>query len=89
MSAETRARKVGVAAPPEVGPANTVLAVSVASVIANVPLVVIGEPETDKKEGTVSPTEVTVPDPPPCGGHLKLPKLDLLTCYPGIKRSGA
>ena len=27
------------------------------------PDVVIGEPETDKKEGTVSPTEVTEPEP--------------------------
>jgi hypothetical protein len=31
------------------------------SVSARVPFEVIGEPETDKKEGTVSATEVTVP----------------------------
>jgi hypothetical protein len=46
------------------------------SVSARVPLEVIGEPETDKKEGTVSATDVTVPVfsvvhviavlPPPC-----------------------
>ena len=33
--------------------------------IANVPLVVIGEPVTDKKAGTVAATLVTVPEPPP------------------------
>jgi hypothetical protein len=49
--------------------------VELATEIANVPLEVIGEPETDKNEGTVNATEVTVPvvgvvhvitfDPPP------------------------
>jgi hypothetical protein len=33
--------------------------------IASVPEVVIGEPVTDKNEGTVAATEVTVPPPPP------------------------
>ena len=33
--------------------------------IANVPLVVIGEPVTDKNAGTVAATLVTVPEPPP------------------------
>lgn len=33
--------------------------------MANVPAVVMGEPVTDKKEGTVAATEVTVPPPPP------------------------
>ena len=32
--------------------------------IANVPLVVMGEPVTDKNAGTVAATLVTVPDPP-------------------------
>jgi hypothetical protein len=31
------------------------------NVTARVPLLIIGDPETDKKEGTVSATEVTVP----------------------------
>jgi hypothetical protein len=60
-SAVTNARKVGVAAPPEVAPENTVLAVSVASVTANVPLEVIGLPATDRMAGTVRATLVTVP----------------------------
>ena len=34
-------------------------------VIANVPAVVMGEPVTDKNEGTDAATEVTVPPPPP------------------------
>jgi hypothetical protein len=33
--------------------------------IANVPDVVMGDPVTDKNEGTVAATEVTVPPPPP------------------------
>ena len=33
--------------------------------MANVPDVVMGEPETDKKPGTVAATEVTVPEPEP------------------------
>lgn len=32
--------------------------------IASVPLVVIGEPVTDRKAGTVAATDVTVPEPP-------------------------
>jgi hypothetical protein len=32
---------------------------------AKFPLVVIGDPVTDKNVGTVMPTEVTVPEPPP------------------------
>jgi len=63
ISALTRALKVGVAALPVVGPAKTVFAVSVANVTANVPLLVIVEGITDRKEGTVIPTEVTVPVP--------------------------
>jgi hypothetical protein len=45
-SAGAKARKVGVAAGPEVGPAKTVPAVCVRSCGASVPLNVIGEPET-------------------------------------------
>src|SRR5438874_271513 len=43
MSVPTNARNVGVAAPPDVGPAKTKFAVWVASCGINVPLVVIGE----------------------------------------------
>lgn len=63
MSLAPIARNVGVAAPPLVGPAKNVFAVSVANVIAKVPDVVIGLPVTDRMEGTVSATEVTVPVP--------------------------
>jgi hypothetical protein len=63
----TSALKAGCAAPPLVGPANTVLADSVESVSVSVPLLVIGEPEMVKM-GVVDPSEsatlVTVPVPP-------------------------
>lgn len=36
------------------------------------PLVVIGEPVTDRKVGTVMATDVTVPEPPP-GGAAHVP----------------
>jgi hypothetical protein len=62
-SVATKARNVGVAAPPLAGPAKTVLAVSVVRATARVPEVVIGEPATVKKLGTVIPTLVTVPPP--------------------------
>jgi hypothetical protein len=65
MSAATRFLKVGVAAPPLVGPAKTVFAVDVFNDTANVPLPVTGDPLTAKIPGTVSPTDVTVPDPLP------------------------
>jgi hypothetical protein len=64
MSAATNARKAGVATPPDVGPANTVFAVCVAREIARVPDEVTGDPDTDKNEGTVCATLVTVPEPP-------------------------
>jgi hypothetical protein len=61
-SAATNARNVGVAAPPDTGPANTVFAVWVSKLNANVPAVVIGEPETENSTpGTVRATLVTVP----------------------------
>ena len=53
MSAETRARNVGAAAVPVVGPAQTVLAVSVERPIASVPDVVMGEPLMVNPVGTV------------------------------------
>lgn len=55
------ARKVGAASAPLAGPANTVFAVSVAKVIANVPVVVTGLPETEKIDGAVNATDVTEP----------------------------
>lgn len=60
-SAVTRDRNVGVAAPPLVGPAHIRFAVSVASVTANVPEEVTGDPATLKIAGMVSPTDVTAP----------------------------
>jgi hypothetical protein len=59
----TIARNAGVVAPPEVGPAQNVLALSLALVIAIVPEVVMGFPETEKIAGAVRSTEVTVPVP--------------------------
>ena len=63
MSARTSARKVGSATPPEVGPAQTVFAVSVALPIVIVPAVVTGDPLIVSSAGTASPTLVTVPVP--------------------------
>src|SRR5262245_16530378 len=65
MSSATRVRKVGAAAPPEDGPAKTTLALWVARLTARVPLVVIGEPVTDRNPGTIRATLVTVPVPAP------------------------
>lgn len=53
----------GVVAPPEVGPAQKVFALSFALVSANVPDVVTGDPETVNSAGADIPTEVTVPVP--------------------------
>jgi hypothetical protein len=61
ISAATKARNVGVAAPQLPGPAKTVFAVWVARVTAKVPEVVTGEPATLRKDGTVKATLVTVP----------------------------
>jgi hypothetical protein len=41
--------------------------------IANVPLVVIGEPEIDKNDGTVAATLVTVPDAAPLEAAVTSP----------------
>ena len=62
-SASTSDRKLGAAALPIAGPAKIVFAFCVASDKDNVPLDVIGDPETVKKEGAVSATLVTPPDP--------------------------
>jgi len=71
MSAVAKARKVGVAAAPLLGPAKRVFTDCVVSVPVNTPLVVTGEPDTDMIVGKSNPTEVTVPDPlalAGCGG---------------------
>jgi hypothetical protein len=61
-SAATSERNVGVAADPETGPAKTLLADCVDSVIAIVPAPVTGLPLAERSaEGTVTPTLVTVP----------------------------
>jgi hypothetical protein len=63
-SAAVKARKVGVAAGPEPGPAKTVLGVWVTSCGVNVPLEVMGEPETVGLKimpSPVIPTLVTDP----------------------------
>ena len=64
-SAGARARKVGVAAGPEPGPAKTVWVACVRSCGAMVPLEVIGEPQTvglKMMPSPVIPTLVTVPE---------------------------
>jgi hypothetical protein len=55
--------KAGVDAPPDVGPAYTVFALSLAAVTANVPAVVTGLPPTENSAGIVRATLVTVPAP--------------------------
>jgi hypothetical protein len=61
MSAATRARKVGVPALPDPGPANTVLIASEARVIVRVPEDVTGLLVTVKMLGADKPTLVTDP----------------------------
>jgi hypothetical protein len=61
ISAETRVLNAGVLAPPEVGPQKQVLALSVPSVTAKVPVLVIGLPATLKIPGMVSATLDTPP----------------------------
>ena len=67
ISASTRARNVGVAAEPVVGPEKIILAVCVSNATLSVPEPVIGPPEAVKIEVsvTVRLTEVTVPAPDP------------------------
>ena len=60
-SSVAKERKVGAAFAPEDGPANTKFLAWFARVVVNVPEVVIGEPLTEKMDGMVNPTEVTVP----------------------------
>ena len=67
-SVAANARKVGVAAGPEFGPARTLLAACVSNWGANVPLVVVGEPGTvglKMMPSPVIPTLVTDPEPVP------------------------
>lgn len=83
-SAVTNARKVGVAALPVVGPAKTRLADCVASVTANVPVVVIGLPAIAKMLGTVMATLVTVPVPTPAGKSANTNALKLGEAAPPL-----
>jgi hypothetical protein len=76
MSATTMPRKLGCAAEPVVGPANTIFAACVARVSVSVPVVVTGDPVI-VKIGVVEPsanaTLVTLPDPPPTALTVTLP----------------
>ncbi len=63
-SAGAKARKVGVAASPEAGPAKTVWVVWVRSCGVSVPLDVIGEPETVGLNMMPSPAIPTLATPP-------------------------
>ncbi len=88
MSAATSARKVGAAALPVVGPAKTRLADCVALVTASVPEVVTGVPETENSAGMVSPTLVTVPEPPAAPPSTKSPRPSAIATWPtGIAAS--
>lgn len=64
ISAAASERKVGAAAPPLLGPANTVFALWLSKDRASVPDVVIGLPDTSKMaDGADNATLVTVPAP--------------------------
>lgn len=66
-SAATNARKVGVAAPPEVGPAKTVLAVCVAKVAVTTPvepLLLRTTPSPEKEVTPPAPPEEAIVTPP-------------------------
>jgi hypothetical protein len=69
-SATTNERNVGAAAAPVVGPASMRFADCVAHEIANVPVVVTGDPLTVNCAGVVNATEVTVPVP----AHVPSPR---------------
>jgi hypothetical protein len=56
-------RNAGVAAPPEVGPAQKALALSLAETNVRVPPLVTGDPDTVKIAGAERATDVTVPVP--------------------------
>lgn len=64
-SASVNTRNVGAAALPLDGPAYIRFADWVDFVTPKVPVVVTGEPVTENSAGIVSPTLVTVPEPPP------------------------
>ena len=61
MSDAANALKVGVPDDPD-GAANTVPVACETKENPRVPDDVIGEPDTDRKDGTVAATDVTVPD---------------------------
>src|SRR5512135_968068 len=87
-SAATRARNVGCAGAPVVGPAHTVLADSVALVTARVPAVVTGEPLTLNSAGIDRPTLVTEPVPTPPGRSAKTSALNVShTAASGMRSS--
>ena len=66
MSVETNARNVGVAAPPDVGPANTVLAFCVLSANESAGVVVgVATEVVNSGERLPEEKEVTEPLPPP------------------------
>jgi hypothetical protein len=79
-SALVIARNVGVAAPPETGPAKNVFAVSVFNENVKVPEDVMGEPLTVNIPGAANPTEVTVPDVGVEGWNVPRPELYAGTC---------
>src|SRR2546425_9241304 len=87
ISAPTRARKVGAAAPPLEGPLKTVFALWLANAPVNVPEVVTGEPVTLKIAGSAKPILVTVPPPAPAApmsnGYKKV-----LTSGPAVLEPG-
>jgi hypothetical protein len=77
MSEATKARKLGAAAEPEAGPANTKLVFCALSEIVIVPDPVIGEPETLIQEGTAIATLVTVPPLPETVWFGQLPLIEI------------
>lgn len=79
ISADTKARHVGVAAAPDAGPMKPEPADSVVNPIARVPDVVIGDPPIVNPVGTVAATLVT--DPPDAGVlQVGTPPATISTC---------
>ena len=78
----TIARNAHGAAPPEVGPAANVFAVSFASTNVNVPALVTGDPDTVNSDGAESPTDVTVPLPEAVIHDGTPVELSAKTCVP-------
>src|SRR5579885_839910 len=84
-SAPTRARNVGAAAAPELGPAHTVLALCVARPRVMRPFVVTGEPVTLNIPGALRPTLVTVPVPHAAPESTRLPSASISTQSPPVR----